>query len=182
MSTALVFYTNGTEDIEVTATVDVLDRGGVKITKAAVTEDGSKTVTLAHGSVVTTEKHINDITDTYDLIVVPGGAGVKNFAKSQKLLALLKEQKEAGRLIGAICAAPGVVLYANGLITTEKATCYPGCECGGQFLTDGVVTTEDNLLVTGRGPGFAVAFGLELLKVLEGQEKANAVAKGMLVD
>ena len=31
MSTALVFYTNGTEDIEVTATVDVLDRGGVKI-------------------------------------------------------------------------------------------------------------------------------------------------------
>ena len=59
MSTALVFYTNGTEDIEVTATVDVLDRGGVKITKAAVTEDGSK-VKIRIGS----EKHPT-VTDHY---------------------------------------------------------------------------------------------------------------------
>lgn len=181
MSSALIVYTNGTEDIEVTASLDVLDRGGVKITTAAVTEDDSLTVTLAHGTAVTAQKHISTITDTYDLIVVPGGAGVKNFATCQKLLDLLKDQKSSKRKIGAICAAPGVVLFANGIITDEKATCYPGCECGGKFVSDGVVTTEDKLLITGRGPAFAVEFALEMLKQLEGEDTACAVAKGMLL-
>lgn len=38
---------------------------------------------------------------------------------------MLKEQKEANRLIGAICASPAVVLEPFGLLKGEVATCYP---------------------------------------------------------
>ncbi len=182
MKKALILYTNGTEDIEVTAALDVLHRGGVKVKTAAATDESSRMVALAHGTVVVCDANIDDLDEDFDLIVVPGGPGTKSFANNEKVIELLKKQKDQGKLIGAICAAPGVVLYSHGLIDDNTtAACYPGCECGKDFSKQGVAVSEDGKIITARSANYAIAFGLEMLKALCGEDVSKKIAADLLV-
>ena len=182
MKTALILYTNGTEDIEVTAALDVLHRGGVKVTSAAVTDESSRMVALAHGTVAVCDTNIDELEGEFDLIVVPGGPGTKAMGKNDKVIDLLKAQKEKGKLIGAICAAPGVVLYSHGIIDDKTtAACYPGCECGKTFTKQGVAVSEDGKVITARSAHYAIAFGLEMLKALCGESISTKIARDLLV-
>ena len=159
MKTALILYTNGTEDIEVTAALDVLHRGGVKITTAAVTDESSRMVPLAHGTVVVCDTNIDELEGEYDLIVIPGGPGTRNMAQNGKVIDLLK-----------------------GLIDDKTtASCYPGCECGKNFSKQGVSVSEDGRIITARSAHYAIAFGLEMLKALSGEEISLKVARDLLV-
>ena len=55
-----------------------------------------------------------------------GMPGAQALHDSQHLAQLLREQKESGRLVAAICAAPAVVLQAQGLLEGVAATSHPG--------------------------------------------------------
>ncbi|MCR5536854.1 MAG: DJ-1/PfpI family protein [Succinivibrio sp.] len=184
MAKALLIYANGSEDLEITAPCDVLKRGGVQVTKAAICENHGKEVTLAHGTHVVCDCNIEDVTGAYDVIVVPGGLPGANYCHdSAKLTALLKEQKAQGRYLAAICAAPGFVLAAHGLIGDEKATGYPGCESGiANYTGAGVEVVADAHLITGKGPGYALDFALAILEVLTSRQTADQVAAGMLYE
>ena len=94
---------------------------------------------------------------------------------------MLKEQKKSQRLIAAICAAPGFVLYDKGIISDTKATCYPGCEKGLNSTSAPVEVSEDGKIITAKGPAFAILFGLKILELLESKNLADKIAKGMLV-
>ncbi len=180
MSTALLIYANGSEDIEITASADVLSRGGVKVIKCALGE--SKEVTLAHGTRVICDAVLQDINEQYDVILIPGGLnGSLACQKNERLISMLKEQKKAGRIIAAICAAPGFVLAHNGILDNEEATGYPGCDEEIKNCTHaGVQVSKDGKFVTAKGPAFSMQFGLAVLKQLEGEKVANEVAAGML--
>lgn len=181
MSKALIVYTQGTEDIESTAVLDILKRGGVNVVTASVSADGARLVNLAHGSTLLCQQNIEDVNEDFDLIVVPGGPGTKSYSGCQKLIDMLKSQKEKKGLIGAICAAPGFILYSCGILkNTEKASTYPGCECGAKFSEKPVSVNPEENIITGRGPNYAIPFALELLKALEGEAKAKEVADGIL--
>ena len=128
MTCALIVYANGSEDMEVTAITDILNRGVVKVTKAALNDDGGLKVTLAHGTMVVCDKNLNDCSDDYAVIAIPGGlVGAENCRDSKVLIKKLQEQKAKGGYIAAICAAPGFVLGTHGLVGAAKATGYPGC-------------------------------------------------------
>ena len=181
MSKALIVYTQGTEDIESTAVLDILKRGGVNVVTASVSADGSRLVNLAHGTTILCQQNIEDVNEDFDLIVVPGGPGTKSNSGCQKLIDMLTAQKEKKGLIGAICAAPGFILYSCGILkNTEKASTYPGCECGAKFSDKPVSVNSEENIITGRGPNYAIPFALELLKALEGEAKAKEVADGIL--
>ena len=181
MSKALIVYTQGTEDIESTAVLDILKRGGVNVVTASVRSDGARLVKLDHGSTLLCQQNIEDVNEDFDLIVVPGGPGTKSYSGCQKLIDMLKSQKEKKGLIGAICAAPGFILYSCGILkNTEKASTYPGCECGAKFSEKPVSVNPEENIITGRGPNYAIPFALELLKALEGEAKAKEVADGIL--
>ena len=79
MSKALIVYTQGTEDIESTAVLDILKRGGVNVVTASVSADGSRLGNLAHGSTLLCQQNIEDVNEDFDLIVVPGGPGTKSY-------------------------------------------------------------------------------------------------------
>ncbi len=64
--------------------------------------------------------------DDYDVFIIPGGMpGAVNISKNAKVIDALKSALNSGKVVGAICASPAVVLGANGLIDGKKATCYP---------------------------------------------------------
>jgi 4-methyl-5(b-hydroxyethyl)-thiazole monophosphate biosynthesis len=68
------------------------------------------------------------------------------------------------------------------LLKEKKAICYPGMESyiQGAIFTDAPVVTDGNI-ITGKGPGLALHFGLTILATLQGQAAANKVAGDLLL-
>jgi len=94
-------------------------------------------------------------------------------------------QSAAGKWIGAICAAPVVVLNAHGLLPAA-ATWYPSI---GESVNDTirgttrVVVDDGARVVTSQGPATAIEFGLAVAGVVGVDEKAVAkVRDELLVD
>ncbi|MBA0606452.1 hypothetical protein Godav_018907 [Gossypium davidsonii] len=120
---------------------------------------------------------------TYDLVVLPGGlGGAQAFAKSDKLVNLLKKQAESNKPYGAICASPALVLEPHGLLKGKKATAYPVmCDkLSDQSHIDNRVVVDGNL-ITSRGPGTSMEFALGIVEKFFGRPKALELAKGLLV-
>ena len=109
---------------------------------------------------------------------MPGAEYLRDCAP---LIALLEKQKESGKLYGAICAAPAVVLASKGLIG-EGATGYPAPGLLEKMASPSIeaVVVQGNC-VTSQGPGTALKFGLALGEQLYGSEKAKQIAAEMLV-
>lgn len=101
---------------------------------------------------------------------------------SKELINLLEKQKNEGKLYAAVCASPAVVFASKGLITAG-ATCYPA-EGFRAVLSDPAdvdVVVKGNL-ITSQGPGTSLKFALMLGEQLYGKEKADEIAKAMLVE
>ncbi|CEP02028.1 DJ-1/PfpI domain-containing protein [Plasmodiophora brassicae] len=181
--TALVAIADGSEDLEAVAVIDTLRRGKVDVTVASVGR--STTITAANKTKIVADVLIEDASQTFDLIVLPGGMpGATHLHDSAPLTDKLKQQQKAGRWIGAICAAPAVVLQAHGLLDGRKAVAYPSfaekLPAGVYQKGSGVVVS--NKVVTAAGPGVAVDFGLTLVAALQGAKVAKEVAGGMLTE
>jgi 4-methyl-5(b-hydroxyethyl)-thiazole monophosphate biosynthesis len=177
----LVPIANGTEEIEAVCIIDVLRRADSSVTVASVDE---LQVTASRGVKLVADKLIGDCVDeTYDLVVLPGGMpGAEHLRDSKDLQRILKRQKEEGKLYGAICAAPAVVLQHHGLLDQRKATCHPSFVShleNADSVESRVVV--DGTCVTSRGPGTALEFALKLVELLYGKEKAEEVAAPMVM-
>ena len=181
MSKVLVPLADGFEDIEAVSIVDVLRRGGVEVVTAAL--GASAAVASAHGITMTADALLSDVLEAdYDAIILPGGGeGTKNLSACEPLHARLRRQKEDGRLVCAICAAP-TVLEAAGVLDREDVTCYPSCMPQMGRPVQHVPVVADGLVITGQGPGAATLFALVVLAHLEGERTAHGVANGMIVE
>ena len=85
-------------------------------------------------------------------------------------------------MVAAICAAPSV-LGAAGLLEGRHATCYPGFEeklSGAEVLEDAVVI--DGHIITSRGMGTAMDFGLAIIWHLLDDEMMEKIKKGIMYD
>lgn len=182
MSTAVVVLADGFEEIEAITQIDVLRRAGVEVTVAGLKEG---VATGAHGVAVATDRPLGDLDFEPDLVVLPGGMpGSERLGNSKDVVALLQKQNAAGRMIGAICAAPAFAPVAAGILDGKRATCYPSFE---DRFTDAVTAVEDRVavdgnVVTSRGPGTALEFALALVEQLVGQKKADELRAGMLAE
>ena len=101
----LVPIANGTEEIEAACIIDTLRRAGAEVTVASVDD---LQVTASRGMKLVADARISDcVSQTYDCIALPGGMpGAEHLRDSAPLIEKLKQQKQAGRLYGAICASP----------------------------------------------------------------------------
>jgi 4-methyl-5(b-hydroxyethyl)-thiazole monophosphate biosynthesis len=177
----LVPIAEGTEEIEAVTIIDVLRRAGAAVTVASVSE---LQITASRGVKLVADKLIGECVDeTYDLVVLPGGMpGAEHLRNSKELERILTQQKDQGRLYGAICAAPAVVFQHHGLLDQRQATCHPNFV---NYLEkmDSVESrvVVDGNCVTSRGPGTALEFALKLVELLYGEDKAREVAAPMVV-
>ncbi|RMD99054.1 MAG: DJ-1 family protein [Deltaproteobacteria bacterium] len=178
----LVAIADGVEEVETTSIVDVLRRAGADLVVASVQE--RLEITAAHGFKFVADQPITRcVEETYDLVVLPGGMpGAENLRDSAPLADILKRQAASGRLFGAICASPAVVLHHHGLIGNRRATAYPGFsdQLPNQEAVDARVVVDGNC-VTSKGPGTALEFALKLVELLYGEAKAREIATQMLV-
>lgn len=177
MKKAVMLFANGFEEVEALMTADILMRGGVEVTLASITEETE--VTGSHGIRVGMDAVMEQVDFAgQDAVLIPGGMpGTLNLGDSKKVTGVLTEMHEAGKIVGAICAAPSV-LGQCGILKGKRATCYPGFEeklTGAEFVDEKAVV--DGNVVTSRGLGTSMEFGFALLEVLVSKEKAEEIRK-----
>ena len=173
---------DGYEEVEMLTVVDLLRRAGLTCDIISVT--GEKKLTSSHKVTVTADLLYEDADfDSYDALVIPGGMpGTINLGEHAGVCEQLKKACAGGKLIAAICAAP-TVFGKLGLLKGRKAICYPGME---DQLTGADVTYEsavrDGNIITSRGMGTAIDFGLAILSYFEGEQAATALAKTIVYE
>lgn len=180
MSKIAIFFARGYEEIEALAVVDVCRRLGLSIDMVSVTEEGA--VTGSHGIAVNMDKTFSqaDFAD-YDMLILPGGGeGTKNLEAHEALMARIDEFYAAGKYIGAICAAPSIFGH-KGILRGRRACSYPSFESHleGATVTAGPVEIDGNV-VTSRGMGTAIDFGLAVAGLFREPEKVEELAKAIV--
>lgn len=182
MKKVIIFFADGTEEIEAVTPIDLLRRAGAEVTVVGLK---GKTQTGSHGISVCTDISGEELGDNaeFDMLVLPGGSlGTKNLGESELVGNYIMRAVEEGKFIAAICAAP-TILGGMGLLRGRKATCYPGLE--GKLtgaLTPGKKVVCDGKIITGAGAGASAEFSLALVYALFGEELAYKIKKNIVAD
>lgn len=182
----LVLVAPGSEEIETVAIVDTLVRAGIEVVLASCCPAGERQIRASRGVQLVADCHLDELASRdFEAIVVPGGLPGSEVIRDTPLaIELLKAQAVLGRWRAAICAAPVVVLQHHGLLGEARVTCHPGFQShlsAAQLTTDRVVRDEAHRLITSQGPGSAIEFALELVRVLRDDALAERVATPMVL-
>lgn len=180
MARVVVLLADGFEEVEAMAIVDVLRRAGIEVKIAGL-----------HQGPVTSARQVRVVPDTvidavkaedFDMIVLPGGQpGADNLNADPRVKELVRSFYGQGKLTGAICAAPYVLANA-GVLEGRHATAYPTYKNRlGSAMYEEKTVVEDGNVLTSRGPGTALCFGLAIVEKLAGKDKARKVKEAMLV-
>ncbi len=171
-----MFLADGFEEVEALCPLDILRRAGLEVTTVGI--GGRDMIKGAHG--ITVQADIPDILyrdSNPEMLILPGGMpGSTNLDNSKTVDAALRAGARKGAYLCAICAAP-MVLGKRGYLEGKRAVCYPGFE---QYLegatvaeTETVVT--DGKVITAKGMGAALDFGLALVTALKDAHTAEAI-------
>lgn len=171
----VVLLAPGFEELEAVTIVDVLRRAGISVLLAGIVDSP---IVGGHGIKLMSDISIDDV-KVCDALILPGGnPGYINLERDQRVLTLIREAYDAGKYVGAICAAPHVLGKA-GIMEGVTATCYPGIEITGAKRVEERVVRHGTI-ITSQGPGTAIDFALDLVEVLTSKENAREVRKALL--
>lgn len=174
MSSCLVVLAEGFEELEAVAPIDLLRRAGVSVTLASLTEGPAVTgrSNLALRADCTLDAVL---AREFDLILLPGGPGIRHLRADQRVRTLVLRQHARGSLLAAICAAP-TLLADVGILQGRRYTAHPSVanELPAIIAQEAVVRADN--VITSRGAGTSIAFGLALVSALCGEPTARQVA------
>ena len=185
MAAILLPIAQGFEEVEAVSLIDVLRRGGLAVRVATVDPHKDDNLVLgANGITLQADTNIkNVVADDFDMILLPGGwENTYTLADNETVQNLLKEFKANNKVIGSICAAAYALKKAD--VLGNDYTCYPAAadEVDHEGYRDDQAVVIDGNIMTSRGPGTALCFGLEIVKRFSGEESYEAVKEGMLLD
>lgn len=197
-----IFLADGFEEIEALAVRDVLVRGGVKVNLVSISDEYQ--VCSSHGVTVVADTMLEDClyygcgdlrvlspeekkspAGASDVMIFPGGMpGSRRLGECESLISAMNDHYREGGTVAAICAAPSFVLSQLEGIAGAEFTCYDGCEAnlvemGARFSPRPAVVC--GRIITGRGPGHAIDFGLAILRALKGDGVADSVRDAMIL-
>ena len=172
-----VLLTDGFEDIEALAPIDILRRAELDVKTVGIS---GRNAVSAHSVTVVCDELIDDV-DFSDMtmLVLPGGPGHADLDASEKVHALIRSAYENGIYIAAICASPSII-GKMGLLKDKKYTCFPGFEdkvIGG--IHSGEKTVLDGKILTGKGAGAASDFGFKIVEIFRGRIVADELRERM---
>ena len=181
-STALVLLAHGFEEIEATTPIDLLRRAKTTVVLAACS--GSLQVTGRSDITLLADNLVEDIPDplSFDLLILPGGPSVFEMRAFPHIIALIRKFADSGKPIGAICAAPLLLLDA-GILSREKSYTAHGSTIDElPHIQEDQMVIQDGQIITSRGAGTAVEFGLTLIHHLYGRKKEQEIRKSIHAD
>jgi 4-methyl-5(b-hydroxyethyl)-thiazole monophosphate biosynthesis len=176
MPTILTIIAEGFEEVEAITPIDLLRRAGAQVTIAALEV---MHVTGRCGVTIHADATLASVANQdFDCVFLPGGPGVKHLRATPLVREVLLRHSKAGRWIAAICAAP-TVLHDAGLLAGHRYTAHFSVANElPDILADQRVVTDGRLL-TSRGAGTALDFGLLLVEKLFSPEKSAEVARSI---
>lgn len=177
-----VFLADGFEEIEAIAPIDLLRRSGKEVVTVGV---GGNVIVGSHKIPVTADIAAEKMTlsDKIEMIVLPGGMpGTLNLEKNEYVQKAVDYCTDHNIYIAAICAAPSILGH-KGLLKGKTAVCYKGYEnhLEGAEIGSSCVESDGNI-ITARGAGVAVKFGLKLVEKLVSEDAARSLAEAILCE
>ncbi len=173
-----VTLADGFEEIEALAVVDILRRAELDVVTIGI---GGSAVCGSHGISVMADVADTLLTvDDIQAVVLPGGMpGTLHLEQSPVVRQLVERAVARDAYIAAICAAPSILGHW-GLLKGRRAVCFPGFEeqLEGAVLCDEQVV-QDGRIITARGAGAAMEFGLQLVSELVSPERAASLKAAM---
>lgn len=202
MVRVLMPLANGFEEIEAITTIDILRRAEVGVVVAGLEGDlitGSHQITVRTDTTLETlvaEANTANLVCQFEALVLPGGPAAKSLQNDPRISELIQLFAQQERWIAAICAAP-MVLAKQGILEAKAITSFYAPEAVqkalegieplnleigaiGLYKTDRVVV--DGKIVTSRGAGTTLDFGLQLVAELVGIDKAETIARSIHSD
>ena len=176
MTKVLIPLAQGCEELEAVTLIDLLRRAKIDVTTASLSDEP---VTCSRGTVLIADVLLDSVLNSdFDLMVLPGGLpGADNLNADSRIHQLISRLSGQGKLIGAICAAPKV-LVENGVLNGKKATAYPDAlnalDLSNVALNDKAVQI-DGKVITSKGPGTAMDFALTLIELLIDKDARDKV-------
>ena len=174
-----VLLADGFEEIEALTPVDMLRRAGLDVKTVGI---NGKIAAGSHKIPIICDVEPNEVElDKVSLVIFPGGMpGALNLDASPFTDKIIEAVQQNGGRIAAICAAP-LVPGRRGLLNGKRATCYPGFEkeLAGASVSDASVVTDGNI-TTAKGMGAALEFANELVALVCGEEKKNALREAIM--
>jgi len=171
-SVLMIIAQSNFKDVEYEKPRKAFENQGAKVTIASTTTDEA---TGADGAKVTPDSAMkNADAKKYDAVVFVGGPGVTAFFSDADAHKIAKDAADAGKVVAAICLAPGVLAKA-GVLKDKKATIYHESaddeyvkmlKDGGATFEDKAVVT-DGKIVTANGPTAAADFAEAIIKLLK---------------
>lgn len=180
MARVLVPLAEGCEELEAVTVIDLLRRAGIDVVSAGL---AAGPVSASRGVTLLPDTLLDDVLDqTFDMVVLPGGQpGANHLERDPRIIKLLQRIAGGDGYVAAICAAPKVLASA-GLLDGREATAYPGV-LDALALPDvrlsSAALVRDGRVITSRGPGTAMDFALELIRLLQGEQRRDEVEKGL---
>jgi 4-methyl-5(b-hydroxyethyl)-thiazole monophosphate biosynthesis len=172
--TVLVIIAEGFDEIELVTPVDILRRAGALVTIAA----------LGEGIHVTGRSGLTIHADTtlagaegssFECVLLPGGPGVPRLRADPRVSARIRGQAGRNGWIAAICAAP-TVLKDAGVLEGRRFTAHDSVAAELPDAIRGERVVVDGRIITSRGAGTALDFGLAVVEHLFSREKAAEIA------
>ena len=179
----MVLLSNGFEEVEAVAPVDILKRAGVAVDIYSTTGHdilkGAHNIDFIADEILPDNMNDNDydkISKEYDGVILPGGLpNAHNLRDDMRVNEIVMAFYNKSKVIAAICASP-CTFEKLGLLEGRKATSYPGCinpDSCGEYTQEPAV--RDGNVITGRSAGAAIDFGFEILKGLGLESEAETV-------
>ena len=185
-ASALICLAPGSEEMEAVTTIDLLVRGGIQVTTASVASDGNLAITCSRGVKLLADAPLVEVADgDFDIIILPGGIkGAEYFRDSPLLVETVRQFHHSGRIVAAICASVATVLVPHDLFPIGNMTGFPALKDKipeDQWMDKRVAWDPRVNLLTSQGPGTSIDFGLKIIDLLVGREKAYEVASQLVM-
>ena len=161
----MVIAFNQFRDEEYSEPKKVLEAAGINVTTAS-TQVGTATGKL--GLKVKTDLTLNDLKVTdYDAVIYIGGPGSYDFRDDPLAHQIAQETIAQGKVLAAICAAPGILAKA-GVLQGKKFTMFTddGSAAEGLATYTGKGGEIDGKIITATGPETAKAFGQAIVNAI----------------
>ena len=177
-STVLCILADGFEEIEAVTPIDLLRRAGVRVVVAGLQ---ALEVIGRSGINLRADHPLKEcFTTDFDMLLLPGGPAVAALRADGRAAKLAAEFSAAGKWVAAICAAP-TILHDAGLLQGRSFTAHDSTLTELPHADIHQAVIQDGHLITSRGAGTALAFGLHLVEVLTDKATRQQISAAILV-